>query len=564
MSQFNHALLKRIQQTLPSGDAAEKIDAIIERPDAEAYIQALEPDVLYNLIREAGWDQGVDLVPFAAPEQLQVCVDMDAWRRDRFVPARFAPWLAAVVEDATDARFKRVARELDAEVMAMFFKANLEILDLDEGRIPDDAPDRTTTTPDGVFGIVYPEDEALGALMRRLVDRLYELDRVLAWTLFEAVRWELQSEMEEYALRWRTSRLEEFGFVARDEALAVYRPLDPLALREKIEREELQVVFPPAPRQTLDLPQVFSSELDEEFLIVRAIQAIEDDELMQTRLFELLALVNKVLVADGIEPGEVGGGRQVLRRALGYMSLGLEFMARGDEARAMPLLGVLTLRQLFRAGFTLTARLQHQARQLERRPTLTLVAGEAFSLLRPDDAALLEELMRQRPTYARSALEFELFQHPAQVDDAAVRLGRIALKQLWTFALQRLSIEDLVALTQREGLLNEPIDFTFDALFTTWLAHHIIEGRGSFEPLERAQVAALLGALREEPWAEVGARQHFAAIFEGAQAFLPGGADRLLDDWLTDTLATLQDELGQLRDAEDALVIQQLLLLSAA
>jgi len=39
--------------------------------------------------------------------------------------------------------------------------------------------------------------------------------------------------MEEMALQWRTSRLEEFGYVARSEAMAVYAYVNPVRFRDR-------------------------------------------------------------------------------------------------------------------------------------------------------------------------------------------------------------------------------------------------------------------------------------------------------------------------------------------
>ena len=56
---------------------------------------------------------------------------------------------------------------------------------------------------------------------------------------------------------------------------------------------------------------------------------------------------------------------------------------------------------------------------MQRRPTLSLVDGEPYALLHEDDAALMEGLLRQRPTWAGDAHTFDLFRDTQQVDDAA-------------------------------------------------------------------------------------------------------------------------------------------------
>ena len=560
----SHPLLSRLQSSLPQGNAVEQINALVERDDLEAHLASLDADVLYHLIREAGWDQGADLIPYVSPEQFQNFLDFDAWRRDRFIPARMIPWIATVLTEATDQKFKAVARTIDPEVIALFFKTQLRVWDTEEGRIPDEAPDGTELSPDGLYALLYPEDEAHAALLRALVSRLYELDRVLAWTLIEAVRWELESEMEEHALHWRHSRLETFGFTRREEALAVYHPLDAGRLRSALEEDALPKLVRPVEVRPLDLPEVFAQELEQESLLLRVLGRIDDPTLLGSRMLELGTLLQKVAVADGIEPGELGSARQAIRRAIGYASLGLEYLSRTEEDHAQKILGLLPLQKVFRTGYSLVLNLRRQASRLERRPTLTLLDGLPYSLLRPDDAALMEELMRTRPTYARDAQTFELFEHQEQVDHAALRLGRIALKQLWTFALGRMGPDDLVDLASQEGLANEAIDITFDALFGTWLANLSTRHRGSFDPLGPEELAAWLEILRKRPWEDASILKVFAGLFDHVQATLPPQATGLLVQWVESTLADHLDEFGMLVDAADMHAVATSLLLVKA
>jgi hypothetical protein len=564
-------MIARVTTQLPPGTAAEQIAELIERPDTEAAVQALEPDVLFRLIKTAGWDQGSDLVALASPSQFQSFCDLDVWRRDRFIGPRLDPWLGEIVDSATDERFKRVCRELDAEVLALYVQEGLEVYDVEEGMIPDEAPDRAEKSPDGMYALVYPEDEDRAALMRRMIARLYELDRVLAWTLIEAVRYELRSEMEEYAYRWRTSRLEEFGFVARDEALAIYRPIDAERLRGALEegsaleprQEEGLTRFPSPP--TLDLPRVLRSSLDEDFLVLSLIAQIQDDALLQARLYELSSLTNKAMIADGIEPGEIESGRQVLRRTLGYLSLGLDYLSGEDEERAAELLAQRSLRELFRAGYSLVAGLGRQARRLLKRPTLTLVDGLRFSLLREEDAALLDALLRTRPTYAADSAHHAEFSRQRQVDDAALRLGVIGFKQLWVFGVARVGLDELAREIYSERTLNTPLDATFDAIFATAVARELIGQDPHPLPLGRAELGALLGALagleRGERAERAGAL--VPRLTAAVAPFMPGASSRLFTDWLEDTLDRLVEELGAVREVEDAQIVTQLVLLAS-
>jgi len=184
------ALIARQDSSLGPGNPVEQIQGILDRPDAEAYIPSINPHSLFRLIKDAGFDQGVDFMPYVSPEQLQVIIDLDCWEGDHLSGRRMVTWISVMVAEAEDSHFKKVIRELDPEVIALYFKAHVEaveVLDPDEG-IPDHMPDRVELSPDNAYALVFTEDEDIAAMMRALVKRLYEVDQAMAWTLFEAVR----------------------------------------------------------------------------------------------------------------------------------------------------------------------------------------------------------------------------------------------------------------------------------------------------------------------------------------------------------------------------------------
>ena len=342
-------VLDRLDGVISGADAAEQIDAIIRQPDAEDVLQSLRAPTFYRLMKRAGWDQSYDLLQYATPDQIQVFIDFDCWKRDRLLTDELQKWLKALVSESDDEHFKRVCRDLDSEILAILFKSHLHVeMTDDQERPPDHLEGEVEVTPDGWYAIVYPDDEDKATLIRMLLDRLYHVDRVLAWTLLEAVRWELMSEMEENAYQWRNTRLEEYGFVGRDEAMEIYQYVEPVEYRETLEQDGSEVDARVEPPQRLDVPQVFQQEFDDEFFIFRAVEPLADEEEVKRILFQIRAVLNRAVIADGIEPGEIEAGREVVRRTLGYMSLGLQFLSRDDLERAQDYVLDVPLKQIFR------------------------------------------------------------------------------------------------------------------------------------------------------------------------------------------------------------------------
>lgn len=547
------ALARKVLETqLPAGTPAEQVRAILERPDAEGYVQSLNPQVLYQLVQRAGLDDAGALVAMANPWQVQVCFDLDLWAKDRFQTGRVIPWFQSLLQEASDEQFRRICRETDGEVLAMVFKENLLVGLFDEDGLPPAEFNDIdwTTSPDGVYAVAYPEDEDAGATIRAVLDRLYDVDRVMAWTLLEAARWELFSNMEEEELRWRNSRLEEFGFVGRDEAIEIYRVVDPTVFREKLEEQPLEDKRFDRMGRT-DLPAIATPD-DAGFYLLRILESLDVD-LLEPLVTELVALQNRVLIADGVEPGDAEDASDGVARALGTLSLGLEYLSRGDDERATELVRSVPFRDVFRVGYSLLWKLRSTVQRLAQRPTLTLIETQRFSLLGDDDAAFFDALVKFRPVYCAGAGQLpEPFRAQAQVDLAAARVGFVAFKQLWTFGVLRLDVGSLAQLAYG-SLRNDPTTVTFDALFATWLAQNLLGRPAAPTGLSEDDLRALPGLLRDRPWGTdpVG---HFEGVIGPAIEALGPNAARMVSRWLNATLQRLVDELADVEHVDPAIV----------
>jgi len=553
--------LSHLTRSLPPGEPNEQIKAILDMDDPEGFFEELDAQVFYHLIKSAGWDQTYDLIQYATPAQIQNFVDFDCWTRDRLIPDKMDKWLLALVTEADDAKLKSVMREVDAEVISIYFKAFLQVEDLDDGRIPDHLEGNISMSPDGAYALVYPENEDRAALMRALVERIYEVDRVLAWTLFEATRWELMSEMEEVAYKWRNSRLEEFGFVSREEAMEVYQYMDPAKFRDGLDKKvRLDEFVARALPKNIDLPEVLEDELDDEFFVYRALRTLEDSRQVQSVLYQIGALTNRTMMADGIEPGEVESGREVARRTLGYLSLGLEFISRADIALATRQLASIPVKRIFQVGFSLPRKLQAQLASLEARPSLTLLDEERYSLLNEDERALAESLDRPRPTFAWDWRSFEIFKSQEQLDHAAVRIGMLAFKQIWLFGALEQTPESLRDALESQGLANNETTTTFDIFFATWLARFILEDTPRVDPLNGDEIAELIKRVDQAPWDGEAGAAYFKPLLDIFNEKIPSSPSALFTRWVVATLARLDDEFSGVSSVENPAIFQEVLL----
>ncbi len=220
----------RFAARLSRGKRIRRGDALLDTPDPKAAVAALPVDEFYYLVAERGLPEAQELLHLAAPEQLQMLLDMEIWDRDRLLPSKAEPWLAALIEAPAEQIYQWV-RGLDVEVTALLLRRRMTLYDLTMGEEPDSDPEgQFFKTPDGFFMI-----DALGSpdeqrVTQSLLEALYSTDLNYARRVLVALNQELESNLEEEAYRWRAGRLADLGFVDYFEALEVYAPLDPASV----------------------------------------------------------------------------------------------------------------------------------------------------------------------------------------------------------------------------------------------------------------------------------------------------------------------------------------------
>ena len=188
---------------------------------------------------------------------------------------------------------------------------------------------------------------------------------------------------------------------------------------------------------------------------------------------------------------------------------------------------------------------------LRRRPTLTLIEGERFSLLRSADAALCESLQNVRPLYANEAGERMPFSEQSQVDDAARRLALVAFKQLWLFGVHRVTPDSIANHVAAGKWHNDPSTLTFDAFFASAVAS-VVVGLKPNVSFPSDELGKLPTRLRERAWDDDPIATFEVLIGPALESL--GGAARLMTRWLEDTLGQLEDELSRVSEPEPALI----------
>lgn len=385
MSELSIEWLRSERSALSRARGKRKLDLFLESQEPETLIRSLPAQDLYLAFQEIGLSEVASLVQMATPEQFRLFVDFDVWDGYELSAEKVLLWLRLARGEAEDDYQEKLAG-LDVEVLELLLRGIVRIFDLEEEGEPGDEVEGTIErTVEGRFVLVYPSEGAEYAAARRLINDLYAQDPFLAGRILYAVRWELESELTETALRWRNARLADLGFPSPEEAASLYAKVDLGAPLPK----------PAAPPE--ELPGFFLTSLESGSLLDRALGLLTEDSRDSLEL-QLVTLLNEAMVADRIPIDDLDQVRDQARAVRATLSLGLEHLCGDDAAEASAQLRRVALKRIFQVGFTRTLELQWRAQRLAGELPLQLVGAELFLPERPDGEALAA-LLQRRPRY---------------------------------------------------------------------------------------------------------------------------------------------------------------------
>ncbi|HJV67419.1 MAG TPA: DUF6178 family protein [Geomonas sp.] len=348
---FQSLSLAEKRNYLRQRPAKEKMDLLIADPDGKRVTASLEPQEFFWLMKEVGENDALELLQLASAEQCVFIMDMELWEGWSFSQEKACHWLAHFMEGG-EPRVHELLKHLDHEFLQLFLSRELVV----GGGIGDQSNDEERLaeydhTFDGVFMLTF-KDPKHSQLIGSFVSMLMKLDNELYTTLMEGIKGDVDVEMEEQCLRFRTGRLEDLGFPPLEEAVSIYARVNPESF-ELLGGKEL------APAG--DGGSLVPIQQREETLLFRALALADSPTLLQ----ELNYLVNSALVAEGNALKEPESMVGILDRVCGYLNIALEKLTAGDEQQAAALVKGEPLKRLFQLGFSIVLELQFTARDLQ-------------------------------------------------------------------------------------------------------------------------------------------------------------------------------------------------------
>src|SRR5437879_45789 len=407
-------LSPRVESSLRVDDK-EQLDEFLAGPDAAHVVKNASFEEVCFTVKHVGISDSLDLLPLVSGRQVRGFIDLDCWRKDKFVRKPFMEWIAAFIQAGAEETMKAISG-VDDTVVSLFLKDLIHVYEIDR----DDPPTGTQLifTPDNRFAVEPLEEGEAPTIGMLILDALFKYNPNLGTQIVTKVRYTTRVELEETAYDNKNRRLEAHGFVDYYDALSIYATssLDqnhPSGDRkpevEKIAGEE----------NPGNLPAVFADSLLGGPFLTKAFEQITDPVESDRFAQELTALGNRILSANLVNLGEIENIRPALEEMRDFLTIGLERLTGGKVEVAPDALRKNYIQTVFKTGFDQVARLRDEADRLAG------IRGFRVSVLDESDQQFIEGLRRFKPLLAEN-LRYRNFQSTADVERARARLDELA------------------------------------------------------------------------------------------------------------------------------------------
>jgi hypothetical protein len=366
------AELAEQRKTVLALPAEKAMDAILNARHPAALVHSLPETDLFFLVQDIGPEDALPLLALASNAQWDFMLDMATWKGDRIENRSVTRWLNLRYLADPD-RFLRWFHSEAPEFIEWYLFRNIQIRALEPDEEPADIPDAFMTIDNVIYFRFLPEsgdmesseadidaadtDEERYTFITRFLEKLYSEDPIQYQNVMLETATILPAETEEEAWRIRNVRMAEKGFLPFDEAIGVYQPLKPDAIPKRIISKKR------TGEPYLPVPVYASGMLDDDNLFSRSLQVLGQDRILPEIQTELASLINQLVVADQKTIASKADIEEVVNKAVGYLSIGLERLSTTplDAVRSASLVRSRLLSGIFRVGYGAALELKWQA-----------------------------------------------------------------------------------------------------------------------------------------------------------------------------------------------------------
>ena len=360
---YRHALLAEpFWARLSPAEVRQRVQALLAAPDTSAAVQALPPVEYAVLLKEAPESRAA-LLAMAHPEQNRTVLDLDCWHKQDLRSTRVLAWLDDLRESGLESFLDTLAI-LDSELLVTAFSQHVQV----HAVLPIEEEDEPKPYHEILSNELYrlefiDPDSPWNERIQRLLAFLRQADLDSYHGLMQGVMWGLESELEEWAYRWKSGRLQDEGFPDYYDALEAYRIVDSVP---RLAPEALEAPGRPANAETSGIiPGYAWSMTPANSLLGRALSGRFSVDTLDRLCWEMVGLCNRELVVDQVDFADSAAIKASLRRVHAYVNLGLDYLCGRHAQPPESLLGAYSLHAICQTGITLVISLRQRANRIQ-------------------------------------------------------------------------------------------------------------------------------------------------------------------------------------------------------
>jgi len=530
------------------------LERVSNHPDPRRLIKSMSCEDFFWLIKKVGEDQSLELMKLATLDQWQYILDVEPWQKDRLELNRMGKWIKRLLT-ADPERFTQWLFS-DGQGLAYYYLSQSIVVEVrnEDEEVFEAGPEFFTI--DGFF-YIRPVQEDQRETIEALLRTIAQEDTLKYQALVTGVAGVLPAELEEDMYRIRNVRLAEHGFLPREEAIAVYAPLNPESLKTK---KQDASTWPTASLEDAgEAPRWPLQAIRGQNLLTKTISTLSDARLLDRIRLEFAGLCNQILSAEGLVNWDMDDLQEIQLQAAGYLNLILKERCYDDTDTAESLLRMNTLVSLFRAGFGLALNLKWKAERWLKECWFH-EAGLEPSFWGEAWGGALTGLLKRRPLFycgKESQSGFRNFKTLPELSSTDNILDVLDI------------LDRLMAYLTKQYPLDSPDSGSFhltfyQLLFTLW-ARQLLALKPGFEALSSEEAKAFLNLLRSgdatPPYRMFGFEERFLRAFASPELDSMDSASEKLEGALTQTWQDFSDEMEFVAtDAFDAKYSQYILI----
>jgi len=332
--------------SLPPEKALERI---LDAHQPAALVHSIPEEDFYFLIHDIGHHDSLPLLSLASNKQWEYMVDLQVWKKDRLEIESITKWLDLLFK-ADPARLIKWLIIEKTQFLEFYLLNNIELRIREHDQDPSDFGKGFFTVDDTYYirVIENPTDQISDIsesdtqpkrfrkeFLVKFLKSIAAYDHVKYQQILHEILSIIPAEVEEEAFRMRNVRLAEKGFLPFDEAIGVYQPLSPKNLKSRssksLIKEDKELLLP--------VPFFPADMLKEDNLFTRSLARIESDDILQQIQAEFAFLCNQVITADHKKISDKKELGDIVKKACGYISIGLERITKKERGISSNLRG---------------------------------------------------------------------------------------------------------------------------------------------------------------------------------------------------------------------------------